>query len=343
MPCGTTGAVKGVRWSELEELGYTLVLMNALHLYLRPDVDIVRQMGGIQKFTGWSGSILTDSGGYQFFSLKGLYRISDDGVRFQSPYDGSPHEFTPESLIDIQVALGSDIIMPLDECPPGDSTREKVIVAGERTLSWLERAKERFRCIGDRNQSLFGIIQGGIFIDLRKEYATRSAEMNLDGYAIGGISVGEDRAEGEAIVETIAPDLPENKPRYLMGVGLPGQILHGIANGIDMFDCVLPTRMGRNGTVFTSAGRMNMSNAKYKTDNQPLDSGCDCPTCRGFSRAYLAHLHKIKDPGVLGLLSIHNLAYYRKIMRDAKTAILSGNFNEWKSETENRWVSDESS
>ncbi len=340
MPCGTIGAVKAVRWEELEELDYRLVLLNALHLYLRPGSEIVKQMGGIHKFTGWGSSILTDSGGYQFFSLKGLYRIDNEGVSFQSPYDGSSHRFTPESVIDIQVALGSDIIMPLDECAPGDAARKDVVDAGERTIRWLERAKRHFDDVGGDNQSLFGIIQGGTHLDLRGDYLERSVALGLGGYALGGISVGEDRERGDEVVKEIAPLLPADKLRYLMGVGLPGQILDGIACGIDMFDCVLPTRMGRNGTVFTSDGRLNLGNAKFKNDPEPLDPSCSCATCRRHSRAYLSHLHKIRDPGVLGLLSLHNLAYYRNLVREAREAIIAGRFGAWRAETQTDWEKD---
>jgi queuine tRNA-ribosyltransferase len=337
MPCGTTGAVKAVRWSELEELDYRLVLVNALHLYLRPGAATVGHLGGVQAFTGWPGAILADSGGYQFFSLKGLYTIDDDGVGFQSPYDGSAHRFTPESLVDIQVALGSDIIMPLDECAAGDAPRVKVIEAGERTLSWILRAAGHFKKVGNGNQALFGIVQGGVHLDLRRSCAERTFELDLPGYALGGISVGEDRGESEEVVERIAPTFPPHKPRYLMGVGLPAQVLHGIANGIDMFDCVLPTRMGRNGTVFTSTGRLNMGNSQFRIDPKPLDPQCSCPTCRRYSRAYLAHLHRIGDPGVLGLLSLHNLAYYRRLVRDARSAVEGGRFSAWRSDVEAVW------
>jgi queuine tRNA-ribosyltransferase len=248
MPCGTIGAVKAVRWSELENLGYRLVLMNALHLYLRPGKDIISQFGGVHSFSTWQGAVLTDSGGYQFFSLKGLYSIDDDGVEFRSPYDGSSHHFTPESVIDLQVALGSDIAMPLDHCPPGNAPRDEIVKASNRTLKWLKQAVARFGEIGSSSQAIFGIIQGGTDLDLRRDYLDQTVQMNLDGYALGGISVGEDRTLGDRVVSEMAGLLPADKPRYLMGVGLPGQILDGIASGIDLFDCVLPTRMARNGT-----------------------------------------------------------------------------------------------
>lgn len=337
MPCGTTGAVKGVRWSELEEIGYRLVLMNALHLYLRPGIETVSDLGKVHVFSSWNGSILTDSGGYQFFSLKGLYEIDDSGVSFQSPYDGSKHRFSPESVVDSQVRLGSDIIMPLDHCAPGDASREKIKQAGERTIDWLGKASNRFNEIGDETQALFGIFQGGTHTDLRKDYLEQSVELDLPGYAMGGISVGEDREEGEAIIHEITPLMPSQKPRYLMGVGLPGQILDGIKSGIDMFDCVLPTRMARNGTLFTSEGRLNLRNSRFITDDKPLDPECSCGTCKRYSRGYLSHLNKVGDPGVLGLLSVHNLAYYKKLVTEARDAISGQNFNKWKSETESRW------
>ena len=332
MPCGTTGAVKAVRWSELEEIGYKLVLMNALHLHLRPGAEQVRASGGIQEFSSWKKSILTDSGGYQFFSLKGLFKIDSEGVSFQSPYDGSRHRFTPESVIDLQVELGSDIIMPLDHCAPGDASREEFKKAGDRTIEWLKRAKAHFEKVCDpQKQKLFGIVQGGTHIDLRKKYLELSAELDLPGYAMGGISVGEDKIEGDEVIKEIVPIFPKDKPRYLMGVGLPEQILSGIEAGIDLFDCVLPTRMARNGTLFTSQGRLNIKNSEYKSDGSPLDPDCDCATCRRYTRAYLSHLYKVNDPGVLGLLSVHNLAYYFRLVKDARAAITSLNYKEWVS------------
>ncbi len=240
--------------------------------------------------------------------------------------------------MDLQVKLGSDIIMPLDHCAPGDSSRDVLRKAGDRTVEWLTQALTQFNKIGDPDkQALFGILQGGTHIDLRMEYLERSVELDLQGYAIGGISVGEDREEGEGVVNEVAPLLPSDKPRYLMGVGLPDQILEGIRAGIDMFDCVLPTRMARNGTLFTSRGRVNLRNAPYKTDEAPLDPECACPTCIRYSRAYLHHLYKAGEPGVLGLLSLHNLAYYRQLVNDARNAIISNNFDKWKSETESKW------
>jgi queuine tRNA-ribosyltransferase len=326
-----------------------MVLMNALHLYLRPGHELVRGFGGVHRFSSWPGAILTDSGGYQFFSLKGLYRIDDDGVEFQSPYDGSLHRFTPESVVDIQAALGSDIIMPLDHCPSGKASKKEVEEATDRTFQWLRRARDQFISCGNRNscgnrtscgsrdQALFGIIQGGVHLDFRKTYVTRSAELDLSGYAIGGVSVGEDRREGDEVVEEIASLLPENKPRYLMGVGLPEQILDGIASGIDMFDCVLPTRMARNGTLFTSTGRVNITNARYRDDPGPLDPSCSCPTCQRFSRAYLSHLYKVGDPGVLGLLSLHNLAYFKNLITAARSVIVNNHYSSWRREVARQW------
>lgn len=337
MPCGTIGAVKAVRWSELEELGYQLVLMNALHLFLRPGHDCIKELGGVHSFTRWNRAVLTDSGGYQFFSLKGLFRIDDDGVTFQSPYDGSKHHFNPEKVIEIQTALGSDIIMPLDHCPHGNASRREIIESGERTIAWLKRAYEKFNAIGNDSQALFGIVQGGTELDLRIEYLERLQEYNLSGYALGGISVGEERAKGDEVVSRIAPRLPSNKPRYLMGVGLPDQILHGVECGIDMFDCVLPTRMARNGTLFTSRGRVNITNSRYRRDQLPLDEKCACPTCARYSKAYLAHLFRAGDPGVLGHLTIHNLSYYRELLIGAKTAIIERRFANWKNEIESGW------
>ena len=340
MPCATIGAVKAVRWDELEELGYPLILMNSLHLHLRPGADTVSDLGGIHAFSSFRKPILTDSGGYQFFSLKGLYRIDDDGVGFQSPYDGSQHRFTPESVVELQVKLGSDIMMPLDHCAPGDSPRQGFVEAGERTVGWLERAKKRFSEIADpARQVLFGIFQGGTDLDLRREFLERSIELDMPGYAMGGISVGEDRVQGQDVVDEVIPFMPADKPRYLMGVGLPEQILAGIRAGIDLFDCVLPTRMARNGTLFTSAGRLNLKNSRFRNEAGPLDPKCFCPTCQRYSRAYLSHLYKSGDPGVLGLLSLHNLAYYLRLVQDARDAIVANRFDAWKAATESAWGS----
>ncbi len=343
MPCATIGAVKGVRWDELEELGYALILMNSLHLHLRPGADTVSDLGGIHAFSSFRKSILTDSGGYQFFSLKGLYRIDDDGVGFQSPYDGSHHRFTPESVVELQVKLGSDIMMPLDHCAPGDSPRQGFVEAGERTVRWLERAKRRFAEIADpARQALFGIFQGGTCLDLRREFLEKSIELDMPGYAMGGISVGEDRVEGQDVVDEVIPLMPADKPRYLMGVGLPEQMLAGIRAGIDLFDCVLPTRMARNGTLFTSAGRLNLKNSRFRNEAGPLDPKCSCTTCQRYSRAYLSHLYKSGDPGVLGLLSLHNLAYYLRLVQDARKAIIADRFDSWKAATESGWRHEDS-
>ena len=337
MPCATMGALRAVRWNEVEDLGFKMVLMNALHLHLRPGEDVIHELGGLHEFTSWKKSILTDSGGYQFFSLKGLYAIDDDGVSFQSPYDGSSHRFTPESVIDLQVKLRSDIMMPLDHCAPGDASRDMIIEAGDRTIAWLKRAKIHFGKADDGSQALFGIVQGGVEADLRKKYAGESSALDLPGYAIGGISVGEEREEGSEIVHLTAPLLPSEKPRYLMGVGLPEQILDGIAAGVDLFDCVLPTRMARNGTLFTSDGRLNLKNSQYRNDPKPLDENCLCPTCARYSRAYLAHSYKSGEPGVLGLLSIHNIAYYIRLVTEAREAILTDRFDSWRSSAHDRW------
>jgi len=337
MPCATMGAVRAIRWNELEDLGYPMVLVNALHLHLRPGEDIVRNFGGLHDFSSWKKSILTDSGGYQFFSLKGLYDIDDDGVSFQSPYDGSRHRFTPESVVELQLSLAPDIMMPLDHCAPGDASREMIIEAGDRTLEWLKRAAKHLQKTGEKPRALFGIIQGGVEADLRRKYAELSGELDLPGYAIGGISVGEEQERGREIVDLTAPLLPSEKPRYLMGVGLPEQILDGIAAGVDLFDCVLPTRMARNGTLFTSTGRLNLKNSQYRTDPAPLDENCTCPTCRRYSRGYLAHLYKSGEPGVLGLLSVHNLAFYLRLVNEAREAVMDRRFDSWRKSFMSGW------
>ncbi|HEX9745254.1 MAG TPA: tRNA guanosine(34) transglycosylase Tgt [bacterium] len=339
MPCASSGSIRGVPWKEMEAMDYQLILMNSLHLFLRPGIDVVEEFKGAHNLSTWNRSIITDSGGYQFFSLKGLYKIDEDGVSFQSPYDGSRHKFTPESVVEIQTAIGSDIMMPLDECAPGGAGREKFEDAGERTLRWLERAKIHFEKVAGEHQNLFGIVQGGTAMDLRTEYVERTSMLDLAGYAVGGVSVGEERGTSERVVEHTVPLMPGNKPRYLMGVGLPHQIIHGIEHGIDMFDCVLPTRMARNGTLFTSRGRVNMANSIHRTNDSPLDPDCACAACSRYPLAYLAHSHRIGDPGVLGLLSIHNLAYYRKIVREARSAIIEGTFRTWKDKVNGGWES----
>ena len=306
MPVGTRGTVKGVTTAQLSDLGAQVLLANTYHLFLRPGSDIVREAGGLHAFMNWDRAILTDSGGFQIFSLADTLKLSDDGVEFRSILDGSKHFWTPEDNMRIQNDLGADIIMQLDECPPYPAEKPHVATAVRRSAEWAARCKEAH---GRADQALFGIVQGGIHQDLRLESAARLAELDLPGYGIGGYSVGEPH---ELMLESLGPvaaALPESKPRYLMGVGNPTSILQAIALGVDMFDCVLPTRTARTGTAFSSAGRMNMRNQQYARDFGPLDPQCSCTTCTQYSRAYLRHLVTTKEMLGAILLWIHNLFF----------------------------------
>jgi queuine tRNA-ribosyltransferase len=321
-PVGTRATVKAVAPSDLEAIGATLVLANAYHLVLRPGADAIQRLGGLHQFMGWPHPILTDSGGFQVFSLESLRDVTDDGVTFRSYIDGSTHHFTPESVIGIEEKLGADIIMAFDECAiPTDYDRSRA--AMERTHRWAERclaAKKR------PDQALFGIVQGGIFDDLRRESARTISAMGFPGVAVGGLSVGEPKADMHRVLEEIEPLLPEGKPRYLMGVGSPEDLFQCVARGIDMFDCVLPTRIARNGGLFTRGGRINIRNAQYALDASPVEQGCDCPVCRRFSRAYLRHLHMSQEVLALQLSTIHNLAFVLRLMREIREAITAGRF-----------------
>ncbi|MGH2583109.1 MAG: tRNA guanosine(34) transglycosylase Tgt [Anaerolineales bacterium] len=324
-PVGTQATVKAVTPSQLEEMGASLVLANTYHLYLRPGGDLIADMGGMHKFMDWSRPILTDSGGFQVFSLGERRVIDPDGVTFRSHLDGSTHRFTPENVVAIQEALGADIIMVLDECAePHDKVYNEEALA--RTHAWAERclqAKTR------KDQSLFGIVQGGIFPDLRQKSAEFISSLDFDGIAIGGLSVGESKAEMHAVLEVVDPILPENKPRYLMGVGTPQDLVQCMRRGIDLFDCALPTRIGRNGSVFLrSGGRLNLKNAEYARDGQPIDPGCGCYSCRNFTRAYLRHLVQAKEMLAATLLSIHNLYTLIHLAKDLRSAILRGDFEQ---------------
>jgi queuine tRNA-ribosyltransferase len=326
-PVGTQATVKAVQPRELAELGASLVLANTYHLHLRPGDELIRDLGGLHAFMAWDGPILTDSGGFQVFSLGGLNKIDDEGVTFRNHLDGSTHRFSPESSIRIQHNLGADIIMAFDECPKPDD-RALVQAAVNRTHKWLARCVEEHHRSGDPNrQALFGIVQGGIFPDLRTESAESVSSMALPGYAIGGLAVGETKPEMYAMLEHTTPLLPEDRPRYLMGVGSPEDLVHGVARGIDLFDCVLPTRVARNGAALTRQGRINMRNQQYAADPDPIEAGCSCYTCAHFSRAYLRHLVKASE--ILGhqLLSIHNLHMLFSLMRGLRAAIRSGTFD----------------
>lgn len=330
-PVGTQATVKAVEPRELRELGVSLVLANTYHLHLRPGDELIRDLGGLHRFMGWDGPILTDSGGFQVFSLASLRQVDADGVTFRYHLDGSLHRFTPELAIQIQHNLGADIIMAFDQCPVPDD-RAAVRLAVDRTHRWLTRCvEEHLRSGNPARQALFGIVQGGIFMDLREESARFVTGFDLPGYAIGGLAVGESKADMVRTLEQTTPLLPTHKPRYLMGVGSPEDLVHGVARGVDMFDCVLPTRVARNGAALTRTGRINMRNLQYAADPRPLEEGCTCYTCTHFSRAYIRHLVKASE--ILGhqLLSLHNLHVLLTLMREMRAAILDGTFTDYAS------------
>jgi queuine tRNA-ribosyltransferase len=324
MPVGTYGAVKSVSPAELNDLGAQIVLGNTFHLWLRPGLEVIAVHGGLHRFMGWNGPILTDSGGFQVFSLGELRKISDEGVRFQSPVNGDKLMLTPEESMRIQRVLDSDIAMVFDECTPYPATEQQAADSMRLSLRWAERSKrawEESKKAGSEN-ALFGIVQGGMHEPVRDESLAALAAIGFDGYAIGGLSVGEPKADMRRILAHTAPRLPADSPRYLMGVGTPEDIVEAVAAGIDMFDCVLPTRNARNGWLFTRFGDIKLRNARYRDDTAPLDEGCGCPACAGgFSRAYLHHLHKVNE--ILGarLNTLHNLYYYQSLMRELREAI----------------------
>ena len=327
LPVGSQATVKTLTPEEIKEIGIRMVLANAYHLYLRPGIDVIEKMGGLHKFMGWDGAILTDSGGYQIFSLAPFCRISDDGVAFRSHIDGSEHFMTPELAIQFQEALGADIIMVLDECPAYDSGFEKVQAAVVRTHQWAERCQEAQKC-GD--QALYAIVQGGIFPQLRRESAEYLTSLDFSGYAIGGLSIGEPKKVTLSMIEETVAFLPEDKTRYLMGVGSPEDIVEGVARGIDMFDSALPTRVARNGALFTWHGRHNIRNAAFRRMDKPIDPDCDCYTCRTFSAAYLHHLFKCEELLAYRLATIHNLSFIRTLMGKIRSAILEGTFGTFR-------------
>jgi queuine tRNA-ribosyltransferase len=323
-PVGTQATVKAVEPRELRELGASLVLSNTYHLYMRPGDELVRDMGGLHKFMAWDGPMLTDSGGFQVFSLGALRQIDDEGVTFRSHLDGSIHRFTPEKSIQIQHKLGADIIMCFDECPP-PLDRNVVIAADARTHAWAKRCVEEHAQSGNaERQALFGIVQGGIFPDLRAESVQALTALDFPGYAIGGLAVGETKPQMLATLEQTVPLLPKDKPRYLMGVGSPEDLVNGVARGIDIFDCVLPTRVARNGSALTRKGRLNLRNLQYSRDTEPIEAGCTCYACSNFSRAYVRHLVKAGEILAHQLLSLHNLHLLLTIMRELRVAIESG-------------------
>lgn len=330
MPVGTQATVKTLEPRDLAAEACEILLCNTYHLYLRPGHEVVRELGGLHRFMGWDRAILTDSGGYQVLSLAALRRISEDGVAFQSHLDGSRHVLTPEKAVEIQLALGVDILMALDECPPHDADEDYHRASMERTLRWAARCRAAHP---HEEPALFGIVQGGTLPELRARSAEETARIGFSGYALGGLGIGEGPAAMYATVEATTARLPEDAPRYLMGVGTPQDLLECIGRGVDMFDCVLPTRNGRNGTLFTSTGRLNIKSAVHARDERPLDAGCACYTCRHFSRAYLRHLHVSGEVLGLRLNTIHNLHYYLDLMRQARQAIECGGFLAWKDDT----------
>jgi queuine tRNA-ribosyltransferase len=336
MPVGTQGAVKAVEARELVEIGARIVLANTYHLYLRPGTDLFESVGGLHAFAGWPHPILTDSGGYQVFSLSDLRDLDEEGVVFKSHLDGSTHRFSPERVVDIQRILGSDIMMVLDECTPYPCDETYAAASNDLTIRWAARCRERFEATRPRygrDQALFAIVQGSTFRDLRERSVRALVGMGFDGYAIGGLSVGEPADAMYGITESCTALLPADRPRYLMGVGTPENILESIERGVDMFDCVLPTRNGRNAVLFTRAGKLNMRNAAFAVDLRPPDAGCECYTCRNFTRAYLRHLFKAQEIVALQLASIHNLAFYLWLARTARQHILNDTFQTWKAET----------
>jgi queuine tRNA-ribosyltransferase len=344
MPVGTVASVKTLTPEEVEAIGARIIPNNTYHLYLRPGVEVVQAMGGLHRFQNWSGPILTDSGGFQVFSLADIRTIDDEGVVFTSHIDGSRHHFTPERVMEIEHALGADIIMAFDQCPPGGADRALATEAYERTLRWLERCRTRFGELraeheSAHRQTLFPIVQGGTFADLRVASARATLEIgDWDGIAIGGLSVGEPKPVMHAMLEALEPVLPPALPRYLMGVGFPEDLVEGIARGVDMFDCVAPTRHGRNGTAWVMGdGQVNVKAARFKTDPRPLDPTCDCYTCRTFTRAYLRHLWVAGEALALRLLSLHNLRFLVRIAEEARAAIAAGDFASWRVEWHERY------
>ena len=344
MPIGTQGSVKGVSPRELRELNAQIILGNTYHLFVRPGLDVIKHLGGLHNFMSWDGPILTDSGGYQIFSLVKLRKITEDGVEFQNHIDGARAFISPEIAMEIQAALGSDIAMVLDECVPYPCEYDYTAKSAELTARWAKRCKEWKRRNGETvtgrvadspvrpfaDSMLFGIIQGGTFENLRRASAQALVELDFDGYAIGGVSVGEPEKEMMRAVESVEPFLPADRPRYAMGLGTPPQLLEMIARGMDMFDCVLPTRLARNGTAFTAAGTLNLKNAEFALDKRPIEENCRCPACREFARGYIRHLIKAEEILGLRLITLHNLHFYLNLMNQVRTEIERGTFDQFR-------------
>jgi len=334
MPVGTQGIVKATSPKDLKDMGIKVILANAYHLYLRPGDTLIREMGGIHKFAGWDGSVLTDSGGYQIFSLGVLREIKEDGVIFQSHIDGSRHFLTPEKVIEVQENIGADIIMCFDECVPYPSSYEYTRSSVELTSRWARRCKDAKKPDG---AMLFGIVQGGFYGDLRLKSAGELINMDFDGYALGGLSVGEPKSIMWEMIDTVADMLPHNKPKYLMGLGFPEDIVEGVRRGIDMFDCVIPTRHARNGSLFTRDGRINIKHARYVKDENPIDEACSCYTCRTFSRAYLRHLFVSHELSSYFLNTIHNIFFYNNLLKTIREALREGSFGTFYEQFKIQW------
>jgi queuine tRNA-ribosyltransferase len=348
MPVGTAGTVKGIRFEELEsdDLNARIILGNTYHLWLRPGIDVIKSAGGLHRFIGWDRALLTDSGGFQVWSLGDLRKISEEGTEFRSHVDGSLRFLSPEVSMEVQAALGSDIVMVFDECAPGNASHEDTERSMQLTTRWARRSKTAFDHLqttgadtGRLNaeelsgaQSLFGIIQGAGHLDLRRQSLEQTVEIGFDGYAIGGLSVGEEKSLMFDVIEEIAPKMPQGSPRYLMGVGTPEDLVESVARGVDMFDCVLPTRNGRTGQAFTSRGKLNIKNAQWTKDDRPLDDSCPCSVCRRHSRAYLRHLYMSGEILASILLTHHNLAFFLDTMRGVRQSIRSGDFPKFRRE-----------
>jgi queuine tRNA-ribosyltransferase len=321
MPVGSQGSVKALAPTDLQEIGTEILLCNAYHLYLRPGTEVVRKVGGLHRFMGWDGPILTDSGGFQIVSMSALQKVEPEGVEFRSHLDGSLHFLTPEKVVQIQEELGADIMMTLDDCPPYPASLDEVKAAVALTTQWAKRSRGAKR---DNKQALFGIVQGGGYPELRRQSIDELMEIGFDGYAIGGLSLGEEKEVTFEIAQTVTALLPTDSPRYLMGMGTPEDILAGVKVGVDLFDCVLPTRCARTGLLFTNSGTLNIKHARYSNDTAPPDPDCDCYTCRNFSRAYLRHLFLARELLAYRLNAMHNLFYYHSLMRDIRQALSEG-------------------
>ena len=326
MPVGSQGSVKALAPADLQEVGTEILLCNAYHLYLRPGTEVIKKAGGLHRFMGWEGPLLTDSGGFQIVSMSALGKVEPEGVHFRSHLDGSSHFLTPQKVVQIQEELGVDIMMTLDDCPPYPASREEAKTATALTAQWAKQSREAKE---DNRQALFGIVQGGVYPELRRQSAHELMEMGFDGYAIGGLSLGEEKEVTFETAQLVTSLLPTETPRYLMGMGTPEDILAGVRIGVDMFDCVLPTRCARTGILFTSFGRLNIRHARYSADTAPLDPQCACYTCRHFSRAYLRHLFLARELLAYRLNAVHNLFYYHSLMRDIRQALSEGTMDQF--------------